>query len=538
MSVRNQNWYTLQSTRRYPIADQSTGVSDTGDFIRDSILVDCQLRYPETLGQYVYVQGITCSDGLVTIVFGVAGSLDATDGTTLAAVSLPKPLAQNVHHAVKALVPGVAGWVVFGAGVNEKFTGRYSTPRQTQLLARNARGYRELPIPSLGKLGVGTSLQGIVTLTGQAPVTITQEIVNADGEDVPALVFRLATADSESNPLQTYLGECGQRPESNTCPKQPIETINGVGPDCNGNINFVFDGFDAYPYADCGGIDIISSTGLSEACNQGVTRRHRSPVDNCGNDDYNPLDQLQPDVFSSESLPDLGIYPTCLLDATTLCYQFDRSGFDASYYGVSGQWKAIDGLFVMETTSSPAYVCTAVAGVYPPPTKSIAAADIVGPNLLIYRNCAAPPWMEHRFLTRMKITADGLKRNGGFFFNYAQELISGHAIKTYFVAILDATEARIKIMRFNGTQFIVEHSEQIAIQVGEWYDLDMRLHNTGSAIAVTATGYKSDGSSGAVTCTVAIPYADYGPATGHFGLYTNRSYTYFNSVQTGPIPID
>ena len=277
MSVRNQNWYNLQSTRRYPISDQSTGASDSGDVIRDSILVDCQLRYPEALGQYVYVQGITCSDSLVTIVFGVADSLDATNGTTIAAVSLPKPIAQNVNHAVKAFLPGVAGWVVFGAGVNEKFVGRYSTPRQTQILARNARAYRALPVPSLGKLGVGTSLQGIVTLTGEAPVTITQETVYADGQNVLALVFRLALADAESNPLQTYLGECAQRPESNTCPKPPIETINGVAPDCDGNINFVFEGFDAYPYAECGGIDIISSAGLSEACNQGAARRHRSP---------------------------------------------------------------------------------------------------------------------------------------------------------------------------------------------------------------------------------------------------------------------
>ena len=527
MSVRNQNWYNLQSTRRYPIADQSTGVSDTGEFIRDSVLVDCQLRYPETLGQYVYVQGITCSGGLVTIVFGVAGSLDATDGTTIAAVSLPKPVAQNVHHAVKALVPGVAGWVVFGGGgVNEQFVGRYSTPRQTQLLARCARGFRALPIPSLGKLGVGTSLQGVVTLTGQAPVTITQETVHADGKDVPALVFRLDTADAESNPLQTYLGACGQRPESNTCPKPPIETINGVAPDCAGNINFVFEGFDAYPYANCGGIDIISSTGLSEACNQGVPRRHRSPVDNCGNDDYNPLDNLQPDVFSSESLPDLNLPSTCL--TLPACFDFGNNG--GSYFAV------LTGLFVFEPIQTPPTAC--VGGTTSLARVTYAAANVAGQNLAILQNCASDWAREHRFVTRMKITADGLQRNGGLFFNYTQTLTNGQVIKTYFVALLDASRGALRLLRWNGSKFIVEHSTPMTIQVGEWYSLDLRLDGTGGGTTITAIGAPVSLAAPAVSFSVSVSSTTYGSPVGQVGLFSNQSYTYFNSLWIHYLPID
>jgi len=55
MAIRNQNWYNLQSTRRYPLDDISTGVDDAGAFIREDIIVDCHIRFPNTLGEYLYI---------------------------------------------------------------------------------------------------------------------------------------------------------------------------------------------------------------------------------------------------------------------------------------------------------------------------------------------------------------------------------------------------------------------------------------------------------------------------------------------------
>lgn len=525
MSVRNQNWYNLQSTRRYPIDDSATGASDAGEVIRDSVLVDCQLRYPEELGEYVYVQGVTCSASIVTVVFGVADSLDAVDGTTIAAVSLPKPIAQNVNYAVKSLVPGVAGWVVFGGGVLEAFSGRYSTPRQTRLLARNARPYRALPVSSIGKVGLENSLQGLIKFSAVSPLVVAQETVRVNNTDVPALVFRLEATDPENNPLQTFLHPCGQRPESNTCPKPPIETINGVRPNCNGNINFVFDGFDAYPYTECGGIDVISTTGLSEACNRAYAGSHRAPVDSCGNDDYDPL-ALVPTVYESESLPDLELPAQCL--TLPACFDFSAAG--------SSHFSAIDGLFVLESSPAPPTAC--VGGTVLATKICYAAADVVGQNLSVLQNCESDWAREHRFVTRLKFTNDGLQRNGGLFFNYAQALISGKVVKTFFVALIDGSNAKLKLLRWNGASFVLEHAESFLATPGVWYTLDLRLDNTGTATAVTAIASAVAGSGATASFNVSLPSATYGTPTGQIGLFSNRSYTYFNSLWIHYLPID
>ena len=127
MPIRNQNWYNLQATRRYPLDDISTGVDDHGAFIRDDIIVDCHVRFPNNIGSYLYVQGITVSSGLVTVVFGVAAHINATTGTTVAAITVPKPVMPYMHYNIQAIVPGVSGWIVFGPGITEHFVGRYDS---------------------------------------------------------------------------------------------------------------------------------------------------------------------------------------------------------------------------------------------------------------------------------------------------------------------------------------------------------------------------------------------------------------------------
>jgi hypothetical protein len=110
MSVRNQNWYNLQSTRRYPLDDASTGEDDNGGNLRDSILVDCHIRAPADFGPYFYIQGLTISDTLISVVIGAATSLTATENTTICAATVLKPTAEYVNIPVTPIQAGVAGW--------------------------------------------------------------------------------------------------------------------------------------------------------------------------------------------------------------------------------------------------------------------------------------------------------------------------------------------------------------------------------------------------------------------------------------------
>jgi hypothetical protein len=277
MPVRNQNWYDLQAGRRYPLDDSSTGLDDAGAFIDDSILVDCHIRFPNNLGVVAFVQAITVSNTLVTVLIGTADAAHTQNSIrTIAAINIAKPVQLNKNYPVTALANGVAGWLVFGNGIKTDFTARYATPAQTLILPRCARAYRPLPIPTMGKLNLDTALSGIVDLEAIAPVVAERKTMFVGGKAVDAIEFRLDgnLTNVDYNPYEYFLGECGSRPESGTCPKPPIETINGVSPDCNGNITITGEGISVYPFIPEGGIGLDIPLGLDDVCDK---RRYDPP---------------------------------------------------------------------------------------------------------------------------------------------------------------------------------------------------------------------------------------------------------------------
>ena len=269
MAIRNLNWYNLQATRRYPLDDTATGETDTGLDTPNDIIADCHLRFSSALGEYAYIQAINISPNIVTLVVGVSANL-FTAGTSVATISLPRPISINTNYAVNALVPGVAGWLVFGNGVlGNTFNGRYSAPQQSLFAPRCARSYRPLPIPSIKKQTLAAELSGVVNLVTNTPVTASYETVQlVDGTDVKAIVLSLDQTDASLsyNPLQFFVSLCGQRPESGTCPKPAIQSINGIKPDCQGNLTIAFENIPVNMFKDCGGMDLVIDYGLNAAC--------------------------------------------------------------------------------------------------------------------------------------------------------------------------------------------------------------------------------------------------------------------------------
>ena len=519
MPIRNQNWYDLQANRRYPLDDRSTGIDDQGTLLRDNILVDCHIRYPEDLGQYVYVQGVTVTPTLATIVFGAAASLNATDGTTIAAISLPANSAQNVNHEVLPLQPGVAGWVVLGPGIEESFVGRFQKPQQALLLPRCARAYRPLPVPATGKFALQEALQDVVTLNGTAPVTIRQETVEIEGIEVPALVFRLEGTAQGENPLSYFLGPCGQRPESNTCPKPAVTTINGIGTDCDGNINIEIVGFTAAPYLGGGGIDIIASTGLSDACAVG-TKSTKPLQDNCnpdatGDDDgwQNPIDQIPADSSMSESLPDIVPPSSCVV--TPYCLDFTS--------GTASAFQVMFGLFAFEPHTAPGTCSDESERLQ---YTYVAAAGAIA-NVSVFRNCTDPLWQFGKTITaEIQITPDGIEKNGGIVFNFVPRPLLPGGCK-YLVAVLDANKNKLRLLRYNGDRYIVEDEINFTVRAKLWYRLSVHIVNGGvgnKIITVSAESVDGTVSSSAFT----VPVVFWDDDGGQVGLYSYRAYTYFN----------
>jgi len=267
MPERRQNWYNLNSSRRYPLDDKATGTGDDGTRLPGDTLVDCHLRFPSTLGRYAYLSGLTITDTLVTALFVATDDVSAVATfTPLCAVTIQKPVTEHRHYAVEALAPGVGGFVVFG-DTTENVTWRASNPAQGLLAARVSRGYEPLPVPTLRKLMEADGLEGVVKLEAGSDLEIVKETITVDGiGDREAMVFRLLQDPSGDNVLQEYLGACDNRPESRTCNKEPIETINGVGPDCDGNINIRYDNITSGQYVSCGGETLDIPFGLDEVC--------------------------------------------------------------------------------------------------------------------------------------------------------------------------------------------------------------------------------------------------------------------------------
>ena len=541
MSIRNQNWYNLQSTRRYPLDEISTGEGDDGVTIRDDIIVDCHIRFPGNYGQYLYVQGLTVSAGLVSVLFGATDDLQATDGVTVAAVSLLKPVNENVNYAVTPLVSGLSGWVVFGPGIDTNFVGRYAKPAQSLVSARCGRAFRALPIPTLGKLGPAKSLQGLVTLTASTPVKVTYsenagDVIDGSskiviGQATQALIFELdqSLISATYNPLSLFVGSCSQRPESGTCPKTPIESINGITPDCDGNIQLDFPGFVARPVVGCDpehpekccGIDVLSTLSLSETCLAGIPDPQKEFNDICctpgadgPTDEYcwpNPVDI---DVIIDEPLE---FNYTC----ATLPVCIDFSGC-----GAPGEMLTATGNFSNVQTDAPVLCDSTGAG-----NHYTYASIGTGFNIALFKNCSADWALNKTISTEVKVSSRGIDRNVGVVLNYRQE-VSATAIRTtYIVVMLDVNRSRLRVLRYTGANFIEEHYVSITAKINTWYTLSATpIANSGGSVTIE---YKAEEmfTAGAVPVTGSVTISTYGTPTGQAGIFSRRSYSYFNKFK-------
>lgn len=536
MPVRNQNWYDLQEGRRYPLDDLSTGIDDNGDPIADNIIVDCHVRFPNTLGEYAYVSALHVSDNIVTLIIHATASLDNTaEFKPIAAISLAKPIETGVNQPITPLVPGVAGWVTFGSGIGVNFAGKYSTPIQSFISPRCARPYRPLPIPTLGKINLATALSGMVKILAKNPVAATYELTTVEGKEVPAIVFRLVGDLAVYNPLKEYGGPCKARPESGTCKKPGLENINGVKPDCDGNIQISTNGFSLLPFVDdtgaCGGgFDLITDQGLSETCAE--TPPYRKRRDLCvpdaseDSDGFvywpDPTDQIPvpPDIVSSISIGDPDIFGSCYPENTC----FDFAG------GTASMFLTKSGLFVFEEIEAIDTCDTDTESASTGVRYAYVAADVSGNNVTILRNCNANINTQNTVSTILKL-GSGPRRNGGIILNYMPADPFTRTPTTFTAAVLDIDGGGLQIIRYNGTNFIVEARANFSIRMPDWYELSASIQAQTGGVLVTATARNIMNAENTTALSTVV--SQFGTPTSTLGLFSNRAYTYFSKFVIG-----
>jgi hypothetical protein len=550
MPATNHNFYNLNGVRGYPVDDAALGVDDVGQPIPPAILVDCRLRFPEAAGRYAFIGGLTSAPGLATIIFLASDEPaqptlpDASGAPTavpIAAITVPKPFDYGRHYPIEALYPGTGGWVVFGPGAETIYSGRFSSVRQSQLLARCARPYRPPPIPSVGKEFVAGPLTGLVRILGGADIEVSRAMRKIRGRDTECLVFRLAD-DLGRNVLTYYAGPCAGRPESRTCPRPALEAINGVSPDCAGNIEIEFRNALAAPFVGGGGITLDVATGLIDACAPPFLP-----------DPDGRLPGTYDDLCSSESVAlseslSLGVPDTGdPLTAIGLPYQ---DAFDAP--ALAPAWQTALGMASLAASDSPSeeggmttdpavpgdvgqigwraplppfhFVQPTGTGGGTPIDRAVSLNDVSRRNVLLWDDPGYTYSLGLTCRTQLQMIA-GLQTNGGVVINYHQ--VGAELRPAYHLVLANATTNSFELLYYNGTNLTtmtgIALPEPWLLAPDVWYEIAVttRLGATGQVV-IEGT-LRDPAHADLAPASLSLAVNNYLPASGKFGLGTDRA---------------
>lgn len=542
--IHNQHFYNLNETRDYPLDDRATATSTNGVRLPPDILCDLTMRYPKSLGLVPFVSAVSVTASLVTVTLqSVDDVAQPTLFRPLAAVSLARDdIEPGRQYALQAQSEGVGGFIVFGHGIDEPYSGRF-TPAAGLLTPRTAKAYRPFPVTSLGKLNNAVPLNGIVRLRGEQPLQVVGEDREINGVLRRVAVIRLAAGTGEQAPEnlhRAYAGPCGDRPESKTCgPFEPIESINGVTPDCDGKITIEFDGCATLAgYPDDSSAVIDCGLSLKTACGRKALPdgNGRLPSDlpaQCV--DYEDVSLSLPDDGEGGG----GTNPPAE-DSLSFSYDLIGNGslpyfmtFDAAHASrpLDNQWKNASGKFSFVVDDVPTADEATASGL---PTSSVSAVGCkASDNSVAARNVAA--WYgvsDHtrslKYSTRMKMLSrvSGAKSNGGIVVNFSRHsTIAGRSV--YYVVEADRDAMEFRISKFNGTTLNRTSAfvglTNIAANV--WHTLTAKVvHTTGNQVQITG---RLTGPNGLDATIGPLTVNNFLPDDGFPGLHADRAETRF-----------
>ena len=535
--IRNREFYNINETNSYPIDENATSLDNDGKRIPSNVIVDLNIRYPKIYGNFPFVSAITVSPNIVTVVIQVATTIDGPFTlTALASITVRKPVTESRQYPLMALIPGVAGWIVFGSGVqdNSLMTRRMSTPGQGLLTAKIARAYKPLPVEGVTRLYNATELTGVVALRASPPLQIVSGERTIDHITRDVIVFRLsdnagdrnfAQSDQEieltagssvPSVFQDFAGPCGNRPESRSCgDPQPIEFINSVAPDCDGVITIDIRGCALVAHIEdpCAFV-IECDRSLSSLCPDAAIpdSTGRLPTE------YDPL-SLSPPTPEPEpdSDPNADTSTTNELLPFTEC--FDAS-FPTDFTVIAGDFDT------MVADSAGDYYCEETSI----PIFSLESENASMWNLIVWQGFDAGN-LNRRTVTDLRLTVGpaGAKRNGGIVLNYKPHpTIVG--LFVFYVIEIDYDTVSLRVKRFNGTEFNTVFTTFVpGITLNKWFrlitdvvagvnpgetEISVQLRSIDDATVNTNIG--------------PLTVTNYAPSIGYNGLYADRAITQFS----------
>jgi hypothetical protein len=586
MPIRNNHWYNLNEQRYYPLDDTASARSDNGDLLPNSLLSDMRLCWPTEYGQYAFISAAASTPSLVTVLIEVADTLENSPSTSMliAGITLPKEeLINDRTYTLTPFKPGVGGFIVFGADLDQTYSGRFSSPSQSLLTPRAARPNRLPPVPTIKVEDNAVALSGLVKLTALAPLQLVKETRIINGVEYPnVVVFRLkeeeqnieTTAITESV-FATFAGLCGKRTGAKTCnDPQPIQFINGVAPDCDGILTLDFQGCAVIGQnTKDGGITVDCSLGLSTSCVPSYLPRlsdGKLPSEAPRVIITPPLPPtlpIVPDVSISESVRTLltlpycdtfdemvavGFYPMgdslfdfisddspaendCCVGALTN-YGCDMSVSLSSSidYGVSYSLSnSVSNSISNSMSHSLSYSIATV-----PIIRSIEIASsyaTIHPNAQARTNISI--WtldiqsLYRKYTTDVKITDGqlGSKKNAGIVINYRQVLPT---VINYLVAMLDVDNSTFGIYFFNGLFLVPIATTGVAkAKADDWYRISFtvipnNITQTSVQLVAVLTGITDSTITTEISTSISANL--WQTDAGNAGVYAKRSRSYFS----------
>jgi len=220
-------WYNENGGRAYPLAEQSTQVSNAGRSLPDDILVDFGLMVPPGYTD-VYLSSIKVTPTLITL--GISSPTSGLFVGTYAASAVEPYTA----YPLTGLVDNVSGWVVFGnhnTVVSDDY--RFASATQSGIEARALRVVDVLPVSKLLRLGGNPTqlVEQLVQLVGGQGV-----VVEIDSVDDQKIIVKL---DPDMEHL--FVGPCNEVSRTEVCGVPPMTSLNGVCPDATGKITIRFE---------------------------------------------------------------------------------------------------------------------------------------------------------------------------------------------------------------------------------------------------------------------------------------------------------
>jgi hypothetical protein len=549
MAIRNNHWYNINEQRSYPVDETASAVDDSGVRLPNNFIVDLKLSWSLQYGRYSYISAASATEGAVSVLISVCSTLDdnLNDSRLVAGVTISKDKFQeSLTYKLNSFLPGAAGYIVFGSGAQQLFSGLYANPQQSLLTARAARA---LPNPTLSRLalqGSATEYSGLLQLIPGAPLRVRKEpqLINGKWQE-NVLVFGLEDTRanaSEQSAFETFSGGCSPRVGSQNCgDPQPLQSINGIRPDCSGNVTLDFRGCAVVGRnsADCGVI-VDCNLSLEQSCrppylpdiSDGQLPGARPPLI------IPPVIPPGPDSDSaSDSISEGFSSPLAL----PYCDTFDL--ITANSFNPVGP-----ALFTFVADDSPAedYCCNgpaaAISG-FGCDLSDSASGDPVNPSVSYGTNVLSARSSTHislfgadtqtlyrRFVTDVKIQGGvtGTDNIAGILANYR---FGANGLPTYYIAAVDAKSFSFNIFSFNGINFVTLVSgTDYAIRTNEWMRIRFSLLPGPGPfnIQLSARLQGITRPSLDVQLVTDITSTQWGTDSGLSGLYILRSLAYFS----------